>query len=120
MMPHPVRLSPGSIPMIRTLAMCMHTAYHHHDYLAAGRKLLFHPDLAGDRTGIAHLLHIEQLIAELKLVEIAGEHAVAMEIEEAALLVHEEAEVLLLRKLGYLAQELVLDITPAIAGRPIA
>src|SRR5262245_46847767 len=57
-----------------------------------------HPDLAGGRAGVAHVLDVIDLVTALERVEIARQRAVAVEVQEAAFLGHEKAEILLGRE----------------------
>ena len=54
------------------------------------------------------------------MVEIAGQHGVAVEIEQAALLGDEESEVLLGGDLGNLAERLVAGIVVTVLLDPVA
>ena len=58
--------------------------------VAVGRAL--HPDLARDRSGVAHAGDVIDLVTAPQVVEISGQHRVAMEVEQAAFLREQESE----------------------------
>src|SRR5262245_65047731 len=60
------------------------------------------------------------MIAALEIVEVAAEQRVAVEVEQAALLGHEESEVLPGGDLGDLAERLVLGVVVAGLGAAVA
>src|SRR5262249_30556424 len=74
------------------------------------------PDLTGRRAGVTQALDVIDLIAALEGIEVAGQQAVAVEIEKPALLGHEEPEILRRRKLGDLPEELVLGVVQGVLG----
>src|SRR5262245_6292445 len=82
--------------------------------LFGAHALRLHPHLGRDRAGVADILVVMDFVAAREMVEVAGEHGVAVEVEQAALLGDEKAEILLGRDLGDLAERLIAEIVVAI------
>src|SRR6266487_94095 len=79
-----------------------------------------HPHLDRGRPGVADVLDIIDLVARAQFLEIAGQHTVAGEIQEPALLGQQEAEILLGIELRDLPQKLVLGVVLGLAGAALA
>src|SRR4051812_47436668 len=105
--------------MIRTVS-AIAPRYHGSATATTSTAVRFYAHLAGDRAGVAGRLDVGDLLAPAQLVEIARQHAVAVEVEQPALLGHQETEVLAAGQVGDLADELVLAIVPAVADRHVA
>src|SRR4051812_36312884 len=80
----------------------------------------FDPHLGGGRPGIAGGLHVRYVLALLERVEVAGQHAVTVEIEQAALRGQDKAKILVRRELGDLPEMLVLGVVAEILGAALA
>ena len=76
--------------------------------------------LRGDRAGVAHVLDVMNLVAALEPIEVAGQQRVAVEVEQAAFLGHQEAEVLLGRDFGDLTEGLVACVVVRILAAAVA
>src|SRR6266702_4688342 len=72
--------------------------------------------LDGGRPGVADVLDVIDLVTLAQLLEIAGQHAVAVEVQQPAFLGQQEAEILLGIAFRDLAQKLVLGIVLGVAS----
>src|SRR6476661_6998990 len=70
------------------------------------------PYLGGDRPGVADVLDVTHFIAAVQMIELAAQQAVAVEVQQAAFLGHQEAEVLLRRQFGDLAAKFMRGLVP--------
>ena len=85
---------------------------------AVGRAL--HPDLAGDRSGVAHAGDVVDLVAAPQVVEISGQHRIAMEVEQGAFLREQESELAAGIGLGDLPHRLVRPVVVGFLGAAVA
>src|SRR5688572_28582735 len=85
----------------------------------AGRRCLY-PNLGCDRASVADVLDIAHLVVGLEAVEVAGEEAVAVEVEKTAFLGLEEAMILARVELSDTPEKLVLIVMVRLLGAPVA
>src|SRR5262249_5953255 len=76
--------------------------------MLASRAVALRPHLGGDRAGVADVLDVIDLVTAVERVEVAREYGVAVEVEQAAFLRDQEAEIAAAVGVGDLPERLVL------------
>src|SRR5262249_2090895 len=76
----------------------------------------FHPDFGRNRPSVADVLDVTDLVATPQFVKISGQDHIAMEVQEPALLGHEEYLISFRRQLGHLTESPILGIVEQTLG----